>query len=119
MPHHTFRTIEGERAYADHLASGIDGDVCVLCARDGDIEFVHWKIIPAKFPYDLIAERHDMILPKRHCVEEELTMDEVKELHVLKSEYLFNEYDYLIEPARKSKPTHLHIHLIGAKPNKE
>ena len=48
------------------------------------MSFGYWKIVTNAFPYDLIAGRHDMILPLRHVTENELTEEELVELKEIK-----------------------------------
>lgn len=57
---------------------------CALCAKEPIQEFTHWKIVSNNFPYDRIAELHNMIVPVRHCAEEELTQEELTEYASIK-----------------------------------
>jgi hypothetical protein len=90
---------------------------CVLCEKESLQEFQYWRIIENMFPYDKVAKAHNMILPKRHIVETELSAEEVKELRDIKEKHLQKEYDFMIEamPKMKSIPQHFHIHLIEVK----
>jgi len=99
--------------YRQHKASGIMERACRLCVATEIMSFEHWKIIKNEFPYDLIAKAHDMIVPKRHVNEEELTPREWEELHKIKYSSL-QTYDILMEGTRRTKsiPQHFHIHLI-------
>ncbi|KND50820.1 MAG: hypothetical protein AB202_00240 [Parcubacteria bacterium C7867-007] len=89
---------------------------CALCTKEAVETFSHWKITENKFPYDLVATTHHMIMPLRHATETELTMDEWKEYQEIKHSKL-QEYDYLLEGTSKTKsiPAHFHIHLIIGK----
>ncbi len=79
-------------------------------------DFVHWKIIKNKFPYDAIFSTHHMIVSKRiFSSTEEATAEETAEYLEIKQQ-LNNEgfYDLLLENFHKnqSKPKHCHIHLL-------
>ncbi len=66
---HTFRTKETEEIYRKYRENNpIDGK-CVLCAIPSIRDFKYWRIVKNDFPYDLISETHDMILPIRHVKE--------------------------------------------------
>jgi diadenosine tetraphosphate (Ap4A) HIT family hydrolase len=86
---------------------------CPLCAKKAIKDFNLWKIVINDFPYDKIAEVHDMIIPKRHVTEFELTEEEKTEYLEIKKE-LLKEYDYIMEATNKTKsiPEHFHVHLI-------
>ena len=82
-------------------------------------EFNYWFLIPNKFPYDLIAEKHHMLIPKRVFGElGEANEAELAELAEIKRE-LGPEYHYIIETtsARRSIGAHLHLHFILIKEN--
>jgi len=78
--------------------------------------FNHWNIITNLFPYDNVAEVHDMLVPKRifgglfDCTTEE--WDEYKSIINQLEEDSY--YDVLIKNFSKHKSIHrhLHIHLI-------
>lgn len=113
----TLRTDETEaeyKAYRD--AGGLDGE-CVLCGLEPLRSFTHWKIVQNRFPYDRVADRHDMILPLRHATEDELTPDERAELEHLRESVMHPDYDLIIEATHRTKtiPAHYHLHLIGLK----
>ena len=79
--------------------------------------YQHWVIIPAGFPYDLVAETHHMLVPKRVFGRlEEANEEEMKELYEIKRS-LGSRYNYFLETlgAMQSNPVHLHIHLIKLK----
>lgn len=87
---------------------------CKLCEAATVFESTYWRIIPNKFPYDLIAHHHAMIVPRRHVREDALTHEELDELKVLKSTYINDNFMFIVEatPNRKSIPAHFHLHLI-------
>ncbi len=112
------RTKEGAEAYDAYRGAGcLEENGCVLCGSSIIESFEHWRIIPNRFPYDLIAKEHHMLIPNRHVVEHELTDDERRELLMLKHEGL-EKYDYFIEAndGKKSIPEHFHLHLIVGRP---
>ncbi|KND49510.1 MAG: hypothetical protein AB203_00315 [Parcubacteria bacterium C7867-008] len=99
---------------AEHAGEVSTG--CALCTKPALETFTYWKITENKFPYDLIASTHHMIMPLRHATETELTMEEWKEYQEIKHSKL-QEYDYIVEGTSKTKsiPAHFHIHLLIGK----
>ncbi len=114
---YTLRTPEGEQKYQDYIKGGGLDNGCPLCRNNALKAFTHWKIIPNDFPYDRVAERHDMIVPLRHVIEHDLTEEEKKELIEIKDTYINDTYRYVMEASHKSKsiPPHFHLHLITLK----
>ena len=102
---------EAYKKYHDEL---LETDQCPLCGAITLQEFKHWKIVPNKFPYDGVAEVHDMVVSKRHVSWGELTDEEREELIELKKTVLCEKYDMLFEafPKNRSVPGHFHQHLI-------
>jgi diadenosine tetraphosphate (Ap4A) HIT family hydrolase len=114
----TLRIAESEERYQKVLRGGVLKQGCPLCSKKPIKLFAYWKIIHNDFPYDKIADIHDMIVPLRHANEQELSDDERTELErIKKEEYLQSGYEYMIESTRKKKsvPAHFHLHLIVAK----
>lgn len=111
-----FRTLEGAKKYRDYRARGILEQHCVLCAKSPVQTFTYWKIVTNDFPYDRIAQTHEMIVPIRHVTESELTQAEFDELLQIKETEL-QRYDYTIEAMQNKKtiPQHFHLHLIVGK----
>ncbi|MCA9358443.1 hypothetical protein KC902_04245 [Candidatus Kaiserbacteria bacterium] len=114
-----WRTLHTHNAYAEAIESGEynDPSFCHICEAPSVIEFEHWRIIQNKFPYDEIARRHDMIVPKVHKKEEDLTAIELQELRELKIGHINDTYQMLMEsvPKNKSLPQHFHLHLLQIK----
>lgn len=112
----SFRTRDGNARYDAYKCTPEFSHGCVLCEREARKEFTWWKIIVNKFPYDRIASVHDMLVPKRHATEDELTEDEKCELREIKRTEI-HDYQFIIEPTPhvKSIPTHFHLHLIVGK----
>jgi diadenosine tetraphosphate (Ap4A) HIT family hydrolase len=106
-------------AYADAIEAGeyADKTVCHLCEASSVTEFEHWRVIKNKFPYDMVAVQHDMIVPKVHKKEEDLTAAELQELRELKTTYINDNFQMIMEsvPRNKSIPEHFHLHLLAIK----
>ena len=113
----TLRTPETEAAYTKLKKEGHLLEGCVLCTSPSVKEFNEWRIIENRFPYDLVASVHHMILPKRHVAEEEFTDSERKEYGEIKETYMQDTYEFFIEPVNRQRsiPEHWHLHLITAK----
>lgn len=110
-----FRTQKTHDAYEQAKARGhLTSGVCRMCEDETLVEFTNWRIITNLFPYDNIAQTHHLLIPKRHVIEQELTAQEVAELHNLKETKLNDTYTFIFEPLPKQKsiPQHFHLHLI-------
>lgn len=110
------------RKYMKFKAGGFLADGCNLCKnKKGELlkNFKYWKILKNIFPYDLIAETHHMLMPKRHVAEKALTKKEKQELFLLKHGYVEINYEFMLEGTHKKKsiPGHFHIHLLKLKKN--
>lgn len=112
----TLRSPELSKKYKDFRANNSFDAACALCAKVAIQTFNHWKIISNDFPYDRIADVHEMIVPLRHVKDSELTPEEIEEYKKIKEERL-QEYDYILEATHKTKsiPGHFHLHLIIGK----
>ena len=107
-----FRTIENEEKYFAWMKSHADRP-CALCECPPLQIFSHWKLITDTFPYDVIANTHDMIVPLRHVDDTNLTNEERLELATIKIS-LGTAYDMFIENShhRRSIHEHFHVHAI-------
>ena len=108
------RTPETDKTYHDLIdAGGLQGH-CALCDTPATSTFAFWKLIPDKYPYDFIAETHDMLVPHRHAKWAELTTEELQEFEEIKAGDMQQKYDILLETTNKSKsiPAHYHLHAI-------
>lgn len=79
--------------------------------------FEHWALLPVSFHYDLIADEHHLLVPKRHFGSfSEMNLDEFTELKTIK-EKIGDRYSFVLEnfPSRLSVPAHFHLHFIKAK----
>lgn len=110
------RSQEMAEKYKTYRASGLMETGCALCERSAIELFIHWKVVKNHFPYDAIAETHNMLVPLRHVKETELNDDERAELLQIKTSYA-QQYDYLLEATNRTKsiPAHFHLHLIIGK----
>ncbi|KKS04308.1 MAG: hypothetical protein UU82_C0011G0009 [Candidatus Nomurabacteria bacterium GW2011_GWC2_41_8] len=113
----TLRKKKSHQKYLKLIAKGFLTDGCNLCNKKKTKslkEFRYWRIINNLFPYDRIAKINHIILPKRHTAEKKLTKAEKKEFEIIKSRYIEQKYEFLIETVNKQKsiPGHFHIHLI-------
>lgn len=113
----TLRTKEGQERYRQAIINGTLDNDCVLCRKEAIKAFKHWKIVKNNFPYDRVAEKHDMIVSIRHTPHSELTKEELDELKIIKEEYIQPNYEWILEATRKkqSVPAHFHLHIIVAK----
>lgn len=79
--------------------------------------FDHWRIIENEYPYDVGYKRCHMLVVKRAGIGawNELNTYELSELDRIKQEYLYSEYDQIIEncPSRRSVPHLFHLHLVN------
>ncbi|MCD5381864.1 MAG: hypothetical protein LR017_00940 [Candidatus Pacebacteria bacterium] len=110
------RTQKLAEEYTTYRNTWTEETGCVLCTCDVAKEFTYWKICPAKFPYDLIASRHDMLLPKRHVTENGLTDAEHAEYLDIKRNHL-SDYEFVVEGTSHTQtvPQHFHQHLLVMK----
>src|SRR3989344_392957 len=97
------RTQESEERYKKLIAAGYLNGACKLCEAPSIKDFEHWRIIRNDFPYDLIARVHDMIVPKRHVQEGDLSEEEKEEYNEIKTSYVEGAYELIIEPTAKFK----------------
>ena len=88
---------------------------CFLCAET-TTKWGYWRVIPNQYPYDNIAEKHDLLTPVRHvATEAELTAEETAELRQIKAHLTQSgEYDvfWWNFPQAQTCPDHLHYHLL-------
>lgn len=112
-----FRSSEVSEKYRAYRGTGALENSCPLCKETAVVGYKSWKIIPNDFPYDLIADVHDMIVPLRHVDESGLSDEEKAELLEIKNSAL-SEYDIVVEATKRNKsiPAHFHLHLIKIKP---
>lgn len=103
--------------YAAYRRAAKPDDPCALCAAGTLREFKYWKVVENLFPYDMVADRHDMILPLRHTNGDDITQEELEELEYLKKNVLTDDYGLIMQalPNTVSIPGHIHYHLIKVK----
>jgi hypothetical protein len=116
----TFRTSETQAAYAAYLEQRkVDrAGNCVLCDNPDTDDFPpmeHWRIIKNNFPYDKVAERSWLLIPKR-CVSawELLTDDEQSEYHLFRNESGNLGINIIMwgTSINRSVQNHYHEHLL-------
>lgn len=85
---------------------------CPFCVGESLHEWEYWKLMPNKYPYDAVAEKHDLLVLNSH--EKNARKDELEELESIKKMKFIADYHCLIEnfPIRQSVPGHFHVHLI-------
>jgi diadenosine tetraphosphate (Ap4A) HIT family hydrolase len=108
---------ETQAAYKAYRNDPVQARACGLCEERQHTEFVHWRIIENRFPYDLFAKTHDMLVSKRHVSTEELSEEEKREFEEIKDTYVQEHYEIMIESVRRQRslPSHAHLHLIVVK----
>jgi len=112
------RTKKTHEKYLAYRKNGGLENGCVLCERESLKEFNLWRVIKNEFPYDAVAEVHNMLVPKRHTKEAGLTDEERRELLEIKEgEYIAENYNFILEATVgvKSIPAHFHLHLAKIK----
>lgn len=108
----TLRKPESEAIYTEYKKQNKEG--CPFCieASDGRL----WRIQPAKFPYDAVYAKHDLLVPARHISKrEDLTETEEKQLQEILAFYdSTDQYDSIIYnfKHKQTVPQHLHFHLL-------
>jgi hypothetical protein len=113
----SLRSQETEARYRADIRDGILERGCKLCEKPALKQFAHWKIVINDYPYDSIAEVHDMIVSLRHVREDGLSSEELSEYKRIKEEHLMGTYQYILEATHGSQsiPSHYHLHLINAR----
>lgn len=86
-------------------------------------EYEYWRVIKNSFPYDVVADVHNLLAIKRLVASEnDLTPEELAELKEIKST-ISNDGSYdvimLNFPKRQTQPQRLHYHLLVYKVIKE
>lgn len=74
----------------------------------------HWQIFPNEFPYDKLAERHDLLFPRRKFAEpEDMNREEAQELALIQKDFA-GDYDSILMnlPHTRSVPGYFHLHLL-------
>lgn len=109
-----FRTDATAARYEEHRKGRKPGDPCLLCSVPSLTEFEFWRIIPNEFPYDRLMSRHDLLIPKRCCDDNDLTVEEHAELIHLRDTVLNEDYDTMMTnmPKYVTIPNHFHYHLV-------
>lgn len=86
--------------------------------KDGK-EYIYWRLIENDFPYDLIAEKHFLLSPRRNFANDwEMSDEERQELFDIKKQIAETlEFDSIYEnvPHNRTLPGHYHLHLVKYK----
>lgn len=119
----SFRSPEMRARYLrDKEKRGRDSDTFVFDWQNGAIKtFEYWALLPCTFFYDLIAEEHRLLVPKRvFGMFADMNVEEFEELKKIKRE-LSSHYSLVIEnfPSGASVPAHFHMHFIKTKSDTE
>jgi hypothetical protein len=112
------RTEKTAQAYEQYIKKRTSKSGCPLCESNEVFkEYEHWVLMHNKFPYDRYFSKSDMLVPKRHITEGQVSDVERAEFIHLKRDVLFTDYDSIIEhfPEQKSIPEHVHYHLVQYK----
>lgn len=89
---------------------------CFICAAPVVESFWFWNLIANDFPYDAVASKHMMLVPKRHIASgeglfgaERLELDSIK--HTFDA---LDTFDAALENFRTGRTflPHYHLHLI-------
>jgi len=108
----TLRKLESEAIYTEHKKQNNKG--CPFCIEVSDGKL--WRIQPAKFPYDAVYAKHDLLIPTRHISR----IDELTEVEKMWLQSLFSSYDTTDQydsimynfKHKQTVPQHLHFHLL-------
>lgn len=89
---------------------------CAMCNLvHGESDQV-WSIVANEYPYDAIAEKHDLLIPTHHAPHiEDFDEAELATLHLLLAKLEDSkEYDAVLWnfPNNQTVPGHFHIHLL-------
>jgi hypothetical protein len=82
-------------------------------------EYTRWVLVENEFPYDRIADRHCLLVPKRRFVDDgEMLGAERAELLEIKQGYSDSkEFDCVFENLKHNRtvPGHYHLHVLKFK----
>lgn len=108
----TLRKPKSEATYQEFLKNKPNG--CPFCLEVSDGRL--WRIQPAKFSYDAVYAKHDLLVPTRHVRHFGwLTSKELSRLQeILISLDTTAEYDSIMYnfKHKQTVPQHLHFHLL-------
>ena len=117
-----FRKKKTQEKYNTYRVNKVKKSACDFCVSEPDdkkLNFVYWKILKNMFPYDRIAEHHELIIPKRHFKNEaDMTPEEREELVYIKAHQLAKDkkYDFIWENFTHIRSVeHYHLHLLSFK----
>lgn len=103
------------KAYTKRLEEVEDGSYVFDFLKLPTIKnWQYWILVKNEFPYDKIAKKHDLLVPRRFISDgEEMEDLELNELYEIKEE-LNEDYDVYCEGTKRNRtvPEHFHIHCI-------
>lgn len=93
---------------------------CFMCEPEPELIVIQtefWQIIDNQFPYDAIAMKHHLLVPKRHVANEE-SMTQRERFDLIRLFWLLEQsgrYDSITRNMahQQSCPQHLHYHLLS------
>ncbi len=113
------RTTEMKVKYAENMSQYEDFSGTKNFDEDKERiihSYTHWHIITNLFPYDKIAQTHDMLVPKRTFGKmSECNKDEWDEYKTIITQFEADAYyDAILEnfSRNRSVSKHLHLHLL-------
>ena len=116
----SMRTSACEQNYQDDKVAG---NTQRLELVDSLKKFMHWRIIPNDYCYCVgYKTSHLLVIKRADCKSWfDLTDHEKTDLDIIKREYLYENYDQIIEncPHRRSVPHLFHFHLMQFYDNRE
>lgn len=118
VPGDVLRTSKGNTRYFRCLKTGkVESDFLANCERTRS--FKYWFITWNEYPYDRIAKKHDLLVPKRKFASsEQMTKAERDEFEKIKKTFTkTQEYDSVMEniPHQRTIRDWHHLHLIKFK----
>lgn len=113
----SLRTEAGEEAYLEAQIKGrltpLNNEPKIKYAP----EFIWWRVIENKFPYDRHHTKHDLVVLKRECDFSELSLVEIMELFGKILPWANGSYDKVSLNLQRQRSIHgvPHFHLLNLK----
>ena len=113
----SLRTLEDEIIYGKHKKNGKAGS---LKDEEPMKNWLHWRLIKNKFPYNAVFKTHHMLIPIREVPKHHLSKSELEELDSILIE-CSETYDCMLVnfSKKQSIKNHYHIHLLMYKDNRK
>lgn len=109
----SLRTAQSEQEYAE---AKVFNNLKPLKDEKPIKEWVYWRLVANRFPYDICFKTHDLLIPIRQVpLREELTKAELDELESIIRTFAETKYDMVFENTmrKRSIPAHFHMHLAA------